>query len=217
MTYPNSYRAVHPDVFRAGASCSGSGSLGEGRTARPVCHSEHGARSAERRVKNPPMAPVGRREGAARVLSGDPSSDLTALLLMTHPCSVMVSEERAVRGERRVEPSPDGPWDASQPRLWCSRGILRLAPEDLRSLRMTGNLDVPLSPRGPVSSHETPPRSGVRMLRMTLRRVGPLSLNDCVSSPLTPPRRGVGMLGTTCGWDVPPTPTTSMRCAGWQA
>ncbi len=100
---------------------------------------------------------------------------------MIWPCPVMVSEERAVGGERRVEPSPEGPWDeahtchseersdeespegpwdAPRARLWCSRGILRLAPEDLRSLRMTGNLDVPLSPRGPVSSHAAPTGAG---------------------------------------------------------
>ncbi len=107
---------------------------------------------------------------------------------MTHPCSVMVSEERAVRGERRVEPSPEGPWDeahtchseersdeespdgprdASQPRLWCSRGILRLAPADLRSLRMTGNVDGPPSLDGSVSPHVAPPRRRAGMLPMT--------------------------------------------------
>jgi len=88
-------------------------------------------------------------------------------LPMARPCSVMVSEELAVRGERRVEPSPEGPWDASQPRLRCSRGILRLAPADLRSLRMTLRRVGPPSLNGSVSRHAAPPRRGVGMLRMT--------------------------------------------------
>ncbi len=118
-----------------------------------------------------------------------PPGPAVGMLPMTHPCAVMVSEELAVRGEGRVEPSPEGPWDASHPRLWCSRGILRLAPADLRSLRMTGNLEVPLSPRGPVSSHETPPRRGVGMLRMTWGKGRALPPPTAAADPRSRSRR----------------------------
>jgi len=73
----------------------------------------------------------------------------------------------------RVEPSPEGLWDASQPRLWFSRGILRLAPADLRSLRMTLRRVGQPSLNGSVSCHVTPPRRGVSMLRVTWRSERP--------------------------------------------
>jgi hypothetical protein len=167
-------------------------SRGSIRNPRPCPWRRQGQRSVEASAAAVSVGGSGQRQ----------RSEPSRALPMTHPCAVMVSEERAVRGEGRVEPSPEGPWDASQPRLWCSRGILRLAPADRPSLRMTWSRCTPPSLKGSVSCHAAPPGPGAGMLRMTPNRIGRPSSDvsgragDLLTShfSLLIPRRWVGAL-----------------------
>jgi hypothetical protein len=99
--------------------------------------------------------------------------------LMTRRFPVLVSEERAVRGTRRVEPSPD----VAQGRAWCCREVLHPplgGPS--AGLRMTPGWRGRPSLRGRVSWHVAPPRRGARTLPMTRAVLEMQRRNDAKST-----------------------------------